>query len=244
MIRLLVLLAQAGSVPTVGDTVWVERILGNVRGAIVRPQEWDLGNLGVQLGPAVVSHGEAGARVRYPVVLWYPGDRTLTMPGPVLVYPDGTSDTLPASVHRVRRASVLPPGQPRRSLAPQPPRTPLPLASRSLVPLAVLLGASGLLIGGIAARWRRQGKPAGRPAPPGAEPSVATLNRWVERGEYRAALHYWGWRLARRMRTSQDLADIAALQSLLEEIGDAAFVPDHPERFAALAARAAALGKE
>jgi hypothetical protein len=244
MIGLLALLAQAGPIPTVGDTVWIERLLGDVRGAIVRPQEWDLGTRGVQLGPAVVSHGEAGTRVRYPVVLWYPGDQSLTMPGPVLVYPDGTSDTLPASGHRIRVASVLPPGQSRRSLSPEPPRNPLPLATRSLAPLAVLVGLSGLLIAGIAVRRRRKGTPAGRSVPRETEPSVATLDRWVELGEYRAALHHWGWRLARRMRASQDLAEIAALQGVLEEIGDAAFVPTHPERLAALAARAAELGKE
>lgn len=244
MIRLLGLLAQAGPLPTVGDTVWIERSFGDVRGAIVRPQEWDLGNLGAQLGPAIVSYGEAGARVRYPVVLWHPGERSLTMPGPVLVFPDGTSDTLPASVHRVRLASVLPEGQPKRALPPQPPRNPLPLASRSLVPLAVLVVAVGLLIAAIAFRWRRNGKPADRPAPRGLDPPVATLGRWAELGEYRAALHHWGWRLSRRMRASQDLAEIGALQRALEAIGDAAFVPERPERLAALAARAAELGKE
>jgi hypothetical protein len=244
MIPGLLLLWQIAQLPTVGDTIWIERVLGDVRGAIVRPQQWDLESVGAQLAPAMVSHGAGGTTVRYPVVLWYAGDRTLTMPGPVLVLPDGTSDTLPASTHRVRLASVLPPGEAKNRIPPKPPRNPLPLASRSLIPLAVLLVASALGIVIAAIGWRRQGKPAERPVRRVADPGVPMLRHWANLGEYRAALHHWGWRLSRRLTTSQDLAEIAALQHTLEEISDRAFVPERPERLAALAARAAELGKE
>ncbi len=206
-----ILLAQAAG-PTVGDTVWIERLVGAATGAVIRPQEWDLEPEGTQLGPAVVSHGAAGATVRYPVVLWFPGDRSLTMPGPVLVYPDGTSDTLPASTHRIRVGSVLPAGQPKRTIPPRPLRNPVPLATRSLVPLAVLVGGSGLFLAGLVWRWRRDPKPAARATPVAREPDPATLRRWADLGEYRAALHHWGWRLAGRLSRSQDISEMAALQ--------------------------------
>src|SRR6185369_230869 len=47
MIALLLLLLQ-GPQPTVGDTIWIERVLGDVGGAVVRPQPWSLGELGEQ----------------------------------------------------------------------------------------------------------------------------------------------------------------------------------------------------
>lgn len=240
MIAPLFLLLQVQS-PTIGDTVWIERVLSGTGRSIVRPQQWDLGREGAQLGPAMVSYGEAGIMVRYPVVLWYPGDRTLTMPGPVLVYPDGTSDTLAASVHRIQVLSVLPARQAKSRILPRPPRNPLPLATRSLMPLVLLLVGSALLEGVVAFRWRRRRKLVPRGEPPLLEPAPDLLTRWAAMGEYRAALHYWGWRLNRRLKRSQDLQEMAALQDTLEAIGDRTFVAAPPQRLAELAAKAAEL---
>lgn len=240
MITALLLFLQAQS-PTAGDTVWIERLLTGTGRSIVRPQQWDLSAEGAQLGPATVSYGEGGITVRYPVILWYPGDRTLTMPGPVLVYPDGTSDTLAASVHRIRVLSVLPAGQAKSRIPPRPPRNPLPLATRSLLPLLLLLVGSAIILGIVAIRWRRRRKQVpGRELVLG-EPAPDLLARWVSMGEYRAALHHWGWRLSRRLKRSQDLQEITALQHTLEEIGDRTFVNEPPQRLAELAARAAEL---
>jgi hypothetical protein len=240
MIAALLLVLQSQS-PTVGDTVWIERILSGTGRSIVRPQQWDLGAEGAQLGPATVSYGEGGITVRYPVVLWYPGDRSLTMPGPVLVYPDGTSDTLAASVHRIRVLSVLPADQAKSRLPPRPPRNPLPLSSRSLIPLILLLVGSALVVAIVAVRWRRRRTPVPRAEPVLAEPTPELLTQWASMGEYRAALHHWGWRLSRRLKRSQDLQEMAALQSTLEEIGDRTFIAEPPNRLAELAAKAARL---
>ncbi len=76
------------------------------------------------------------------------------------------------------------------------------------------------------------------------EPEADLLRRWTALGEYRAALHHWGWRLAHRMQKSADLSEIAALQHTLEEIGDRTFVREHPERLAVLAGQASELDKE
>ena len=237
----LVLLLQATQ-PSIGDTIWIARPLGEVRGAIVRPQPWPLEPIGIQLGPAEVSHGAGGATVRYPVIVWYPGDRVLTMPGPVLVRPDGTSDTLPPSSHRLRVESVLTAGEPRARLAPRPARSPLPLAARSAIPLIRLAGAVLLAIGVAALLWRRRGRPGTRPSPAMPEPSGETLERWVRAGEHRAALTRWGWKLSRRMQRSSDLTEIGELQMLLQEIATSAFVPRRPDQLTALSDRAARAG--
>ena len=240
MIALVFLLAQ-GPPPTVGDTVWVERVLGDVGGAVVRPQPWSLGALGEQLGPALVLQGARGVTVRYPLVLWYPGDHTLTMPGPVLVKRDGSSDTLKASTHKVSLQSVLPVGQPRSKLAPKPARGTLPIASRSLVPLGVLLAA--LVVGFLPAAllWRRRGKAVRLPAKVEVFPDPERLRQWAAAGEYRAALTGWSWRLARELALSQDLERIAAVQRVLDELADQIYLPGESSRLAELCERAARL---
>ena len=165
----LLLLLQAGAV-TVGDTVWIERAVPPVGTAIIRPQPWTVGAIGQQLGPAEVRHGAGGAVVRYALVLWYPGEHLLTMPGPVLVKRDGSSDTLAASSVRVRVSSVLPAGSRRTTLPPKPARTPVPLADRSVLPLAVLTLVVLLAWAGAVDFGRKRGAlppvPPNRPALP------------------------------------------------------------------------------
>ena len=244
MTGLLLVLAMQGPPPTVGDTVWVERVLGDVGAAVVRPQPWSLGELGEQLGPAQVTQGARGAVVRYPLVLWYPGDHTLTMPGPVLVRRDGSSDTLKASAHKVSVLSVLPAGQPRSKLAPKPARGPLPIAAQSLVPLAVATGAVVLVLLPVVLRWRRRGRVAPLPTRVEVFPDPVRLREWAAAGEYRAALTGWSWRLARLLARSQDLSRIAEAQRVLEELSDRIYLPGESPRLAELCERAARLDGE
>ncbi len=242
MTRLLLLFLLQAPAPTVGDTVWVERTVGDVAGAVVRPQQWSLGNLGQQLGPAEVRHGAVGAVVRYALVLWYPGDHLLTMPGPVLVRRDGRSDTLAVSTVRIRVGSVLPAGGRRTTLPPRPATGALPLLASDLIPGAILLGVTlgGLLI--VALRWRRRAKPTPHLDRTPPRPDTATLIRWADAGEYRAALEGWGWILARRLQLSRDLAETAELQRLLDDIAFSVFSRRSGEHLASLAVRAAHLG--
>ncbi|NOT07370.1 MAG: hypothetical protein HOP28_04105 [Gemmatimonadales bacterium] len=239
MLAALALLLQ--SAVTVGDTVWVERLVGVAAGAVVRPQAWSLGTLGRQLGPAEVRFGIEGAVVRYGLVLWYPGDHTLTMPGPVLVRRDGRSDTLAASPVRIQVRSVLPTGVPRADITPRPATAELSLASTTLLPLAVLSGLTLTTLGIAAWRWRRRGPVPPKRNVPVVRPEPEVLARWAAAGEYRAALEGWGWILARRLRDSVDLEETAALQKVLEEISYTAFAPKPPGELAALADRAARL---
>ena len=227
--------------PSVGDTVWVERTVALGAGGVLRPQPWSLGVVGQQLGPAMVQLESGGAVVRYPLVFWYPGDHQLTMPGPVLVRRDGSSDTLAGSPVRVRVASVLPAGVSRSKLDPRPARAPVPLEARTLLPLAVLVLAVLLFIGAVALRWRRRGRvPENRDPAPGAPPRT-TFEPWAASGEYRAALHELAWLLSDRMRTSQDLAQTAELQRVLDDISFSTFSPRAEGELAALYQRAARL---
>ena len=73
--------------------------------------------------------GERGVLVRYPLVLWYPGDQALSMPGPVLIRRDGSSDTLAATKVTLRVRSLLPAGARRTALKPEPARDNVPLVS-------------------------------------------------------------------------------------------------------------------
>jgi hypothetical protein len=236
----LLLLLQAGAV-TVGDTVWIERAVPPVGTAIIRPQPWNVGAIGQQLGPAEVRHGAGGAVVRYALVLWYAGEHLLTMPGPVLVKRDGSSDTLAASSVRVRVSSVLPAGSRRTTLPPKPARTPVPLADRSLLPLA-LLTIVVLLAWAVAVYfWRKRGVlpplvPSRSSAQLFHEPE--TLKAWATAGEHRAALDGWGWILARRLAESRDLEETARIQRVLDDIADSVFSPKEPGYFAALCRRA------
>jgi hypothetical protein len=240
MLTPLLLLVQA-SIPSIGDTVWVERTLGQVGTAVVRPQVWSLGTLGQQLGPASVRLTPEGTLVRYPLVIWYPGEHVLTMPGPVVVRRDGRSDTLAAGTVRVRVESVLPLGANRAELPPRPASVPLPLEARAWLPLLVLLALvlAGMTL--VALRWRRRGRArVHRPVELRGTPPEA-LATWVRSGEYRAALHEWAWVLAGRLRTSQDLAETAELQKLLDEISLHSFSPRSSAVMAALCERAARL---
>jgi hypothetical protein len=234
------LLLMQGTQATVGDTVYLERTLGNVGGAVVRPQQWSLGSLGLQLGPADVRQGAAGAVVRYGLVFWYPGEHTLTMPGPVLVRRDGRSDTLPASTVHVSIWSVLPPNARKSTLAPKPPSRPVPLAAETPLPALVLSGAALLGLAMAALRWRRRGRVRPRASRTTGHQTPEVLVRWAAAGEFLAALEGWNRLLARR-QASGDSSEATEAQALRADIDATVFSPRGPEYLAGLVERAARL---
>lgn len=193
-----VLLALAGAPiqrpPTIGDTVWVGATSPAPARMIVRPQTWDLGDLGQVLGPPDVAYNGDSVTVRYPVVFWYPGDHEVRVPGPILVSPEGASDTLPARPVMVRIGSVLPPDTAPARLEPRPAARTVAQSRRSALPVIVLLLVAGLGVGLIALLWRARlrRRHAAVPAPAIAPiPARELLDRWTGAGELKAALDGW-----------------------------------------------------
>lgn len=226
---LVLLLFLLQGVPTVGDTVWIERPVPEPGAAAVRPQPWILGELAQQLGPADLVRRDAGLVVRYALVFWYPGSHRVEVPGPVLVRRDGRSDTLPPYSVTVEVASVLPAGTPRSRLAPRPARAPIEQTEHTLFPLVLLALGAGTPLAVAAVRWRRRGKPeppgsarrAGGTGPPDAD----TLRRWAAAGEYRAALLAWGHLLSRAAERQGTLSGLAEVQPVLDAIAFGNFAP-------------------
>ena len=56
--------------PTVGDTVWISIKVPVARRLVLRPQAWDLGDLGQVLGQPEVVYDSDSATVRYPIAFW------------------------------------------------------------------------------------------------------------------------------------------------------------------------------
>lgn len=179
------LLALQAALPTVGDTIWVERRVTLPGGAEVRPGTWELsGPLGL-LGRPVVRREGGEAIVAYPLTAWAPGIHRFDVPGPILVRADGSSDSLPAEPRTVEVGSVLPDGaipartppQPEAGIVAERITTPLPL-------VALLLLATALFLPG-AWWWLRKGPPMALVRGAHAATSVP-LEEWSEAGEHRA----------------------------------------------------------
>ncbi len=183
MIALLLLLQAA--LPTVGDTIWIEREVAAPAGAEVRAAPWSpTGSIGL-LGRPLLRREGALTIIAYPAVAWSAGRHVVSVPGPVVIRPDGTTDSLPSESRTINVASVLPAGVPPDSVAVQPETgiiaqrvsTPLPL-------IVALLLATALF---LPLRWWRQrrGPPGGTPRLP-VTPAVPPLAEWSEDGEHRA----------------------------------------------------------
>jgi len=222
VIALALLLAAQAAPVRVGDTVWVETTIALPGRMIVRPQPWDLGDLGQVLGPPEVILGPDSARIRYPLAIWYPGRQEVTMPGPIVVAPEGSSDTLAARTYRIDVASVLPDDEPPEAVAPKPFAEPVAQSARSPLALLVLEALVGLaaLAGWLAirrGRRRRRATVAAPPEPP--QPVDGWLERWAKAGELKAAVDGW----AHQLEADAERPEVAAW---LERAELAGFRPD------------------
>jgi hypothetical protein len=219
------LLAQ-GSVPTVGDTVWLSRTVPLPPGHVARAPDWDPADPIELLGrPRVRVLGDS-AEIGYPVVVWRPGQHLIDLPGPLLLGPGGTVDSLRGERLRVEVRSVLP-AVPRDSVLPPQPRASLVARQEvTLVPLAVLWTAALVILLPLHLWWRRRGKPV--PAAPSGQPlPEAPLDRWADAGEFRAVANVSAVRLraavAQRVAAAHPGLDT---ERLLAEL--AAVRPDWP----------------
>jgi hypothetical protein len=218
--------------PTVGDTVWLSRTIAVPPGYVVRAADWDPADPIELLGrPRVVVAGDS-AQITYPVVVWQPGAQLIELPGPLLLGPGGTVDSLRGQQVRLEVSSVLPAATPVSALSPQPRAGIVAIRAVSLGPLVMLWVMSLALLLPLHLWWRRRGRPAPAPAPdaPEAEPPLA---RWADDGEYRAVANISAVRLrsavAQRVAaahpgldTERLLSDLAAVRPdwPLAELGD------------------------
>ena len=237
------LLLQA-TTPSVGDTVWLSRTIPVPAGYAVRATDWEPADPIELLGRGRVIMTGDSARISYPVVLWRPGQHTVDLPGPLLLGPGGTVDSLAALRVSVEVRSVLPPAPPDSSLAPQPRAGLVSRTVVSLAPLALLWLLAVILLLPLHLWWRRRGKPA-RATPPVMRPDAleVPLARWADAGEYRAVANVAAARLRGAVEqrvasahagldTERVLAEIAAarpqwplqeLSDLLRELDDVRF---------------------
>jgi hypothetical protein len=185
---LLLALVQAPQ-PQVGDTVWLVRTILAPSGREVRIISWNPEGAIETLGPGMMVRRGDSLDIRYPAVGWLPGSHTVEVPGPVLVSPDGTTDSLPAMPVTITIASILP-ELPRDSLpAPQPEAAPVLRPIETAAPVLILLLLSALVLVPLHLWWHRRGKPI--KAAPAAEPSRPPdlpLASWADAGEPRAVL--------------------------------------------------------
>jgi hypothetical protein len=174
-----------GPAPTVGDTIWVTRTVRVPAGQTVRPADWQPADPVQLLGrPTVVMRGDS-AEIAYPVVLWRPGQHTIDLPGPLLLGPSGSVDSLGDEKVRLQIRSVLPASA--DSLSPQPRASLVKRGIATPGPLALLWLITGILLIPLHLWWRRRGKPV-RVTPPAVSPDALEppLVRWADAGEHRA----------------------------------------------------------
>ena len=223
-----------GTAPTVGDTVWLSRTVRVPTGYVVRAAEWEPADPVELLGRGRVVLAGDSAQISYPVVLWRPGQHTIELPGPLLLGPGGTVDSVAGERVSLEVRSVLPPVPPDSSLVPQPRAALVSRRVVSLAPMGVLWLASLALLLPVHLWWRRRGKPA-RTATPAGRPDGLDfpLARWADAGEYRAVANVAAARLRAAVEqrvasahsgldTERVLAEIAAArpQWPLKELND------------------------
>jgi len=219
----LLLLQSPPAAPLVGDTVWIEREIAAPAGSLLRPLPWDPGETLSLLGPPEVIARPGGWLLRYPVAFWRSGDHRLEIPGPLVIRPDGTTDSLPARVTQVMVRTVLPAAR-SDTLPPRDAAELVGAGDHSPQPLLVLMLMAAALLAPVHWWWRR----AGRPVPPPSIPSRAVLTppdlltQWAGQGELRAAADGWIARLEEEEPDPAGAALLAALREARFESGDRA----------------------
>jgi hypothetical protein len=185
LLSLAVLLQTAP--PTVGDTIWVSQTVPVRSGYTVRASDWEPADPIELLGRARVVNAGDSAQISYPVVIWRPGQHVVDLPGPLLLGPGGTVDSLAGKQVTVAVRSVLPRVPADSVLTPQPPASIVDRQHTTPIPLLVLWGIALILLLPLHIWWRRRGKVASA-APVVLQPTALEppLARWADAGESRA----------------------------------------------------------
>lgn len=259
--------AQTGSwsvsppAPTVGDTVWLARQVTAPDGWRVRAGKFEEVDEVGSLGDPAVLRSPDGWVIRYPLVVWVTGPRTVALPPVWRLAPDGRTDSLPGGTVRLDVRSVIPDTlkepQPRSAIAPLRPQRRNPAAL-----LIAIIASAALLAGAIA--WRRRPSRIVPPALPVPLEGEVPDARWLAAGEpkavaaraigqLRAAIARAHPKAATALSTTECLAvlgtelpDIPLRQvaDVLTQLERVAFASAHGADVAALAGRARALAQE
>lgn len=260
MFLLPVMLLQAQALaPTVGDTVWITRVVAVPPDGAVRPSPWAPEGAVEALGPPRITPRGDSVEIAYPAVAWIAGQHAVQVPGPLLLLAGGGVDSLPAQQVTLTIASVLPAGVEPTQLKVQPPTDTVRRDDRTLRPLLLLLLAGMVALLPLHWWWRRRGEP--RPTPPVPRPPVLPLARWGDLGESRvvlaaatAALRSVMARGAPSSATCGDTSSVVAavrqerpdwpaeeIRDMLGALDEARFTPDNFPGAASLAEDALAL---
>ncbi len=184
MITTLLFLLQAHA-PTVGDTIWLERRVQLPPGAEVRAPAWTPED-GIALLGRPVIRAEGGATViAWPAVAWTAGRHVVSLPGPVVIRADGSTDSLGSETQTIMIASVLPDSTPADRIPPQPEAGILMQRVTSPWPVLIALLVAAVLFLPFAWWWRRRGPAVTAVVAPIPVP-VWPLSEWSEAGEGRA----------------------------------------------------------
>jgi hypothetical protein len=214
--------------PTVGDTIWLTRTVGVPPGYVVRAADWDPADPIELLGRPRITLAGDSAQIAYPVVVWQPGAQAIELPGPLLLGPGGTVDSLKGQLVKLNVRSVLPRSAPDSALPPQPRAALVDIRAVSPAPLVILWVLSLALLLPLHLWWRRRGPPAPAQAPSlRATIPEPPLDRWADDGEYRAVANLSAMRLRRALAQRVAAAHPGLdTERLLSEL--AAVRPDWP----------------
>ena len=247
--------------PTVGDTVWLARQVSTPAGWRVRAGKFEEVDEVGSLGEPAVLRAPDGWVIRYPVVVWVTGPRTITLPPVWRLAPDGRTDSVPGGTVRLDVRSVIPDTvqqpQPRSAIAPLRPRR------RNPAVLLLAIAASAVLLAGAIA-WRRRPSRVVPPAPPVPLEGEVPDARWLAAGEpkavaaralgqLRAAIARAHPKAVTALSTTECLAVLATelpdiplrqVADVLTQLERVAFASAHGADVAMLAERARALARE
>lgn len=184
MIVLALSLLQA-PMATVGDTIWLERVIVVAPEYLAQLPEWELEGDVELLGTPRLRRSGDSVSVAFPVVAWRPGNHSLDVPGPRLIAPDGQVEDVPALSRIISVASVLP-DVPRDSLPIRPEAGVISRPTVSWLPLLLLLVAAALIMMPLWWLWLRRGQV--RDTTPSRTIPEPPLDRWLEAGERRTVL--------------------------------------------------------
>jgi hypothetical protein len=209
--------SAATDTATVGDTIWVPRVVRVAPRQTVRPVAWEPADPVELAGRPTVAASGATVEIRYPVTVWRPGSHRVEIPGPLVLGADGSADSLPPQVVTLDVRSVLPPAPADSPIAPQPRAAVVPRRDVTLLPLLALWIMALVPLLALRWWWQRRGAPVAALAPPdaAAAPTVP-VERWADVGERRAVASVAATRL--REATDHRAAELEHAPELAREL--------------------------